>query len=61
MVDGLVVLWKEVLEFCGIEGVFGRKCKIRDCTQICSSQQVFGGMETRSEFFMAPKDVAPEH
>ena len=31
------------------------------CTQICSSEQVFGDVETSAEFFMAPKEVAPEH
>ena len=46
---------------CGVEGVCGRKCKIRDRTQICSSQQAPPEVETRSEFFMAPKKVAPEH
>ena len=53
VVDGLAVLWED--------GVFGRKCKIRDCTQICSSKQVFGEVETSSEFFLAPKEVAPGH
>ena len=43
-----------------MEGVLGRKCKICDRTQIGSSQQVFGEVETRSEFFMAPKKVAPD-
>ena len=60
VVDGLAVLWEEVLEFV-IEGVFGRKCKIRDCTQISSSQQVSGEVEIRFDFFMAPKNAAPEH
>ena len=38
-----------------------RKCKIRDCTQNSSSQQVSGEIETRFEVLMAPKNVAPEH
>ena len=45
---------------CGIEGVFGRKCQIRDCRQNSSSQQLSGEMETRFEVLMAPKNVAPE-
>ena len=44
------------LGICGIEGVFGRKCKIRDCTQNSSSQQVFGEVENRFEGFMAPSE-----
>ena len=31
------------------------------CTQICSSEQVFGEVETSSGFFMVPEEVAPEH
>ena len=42
VVDGLVVLWEKGSGMCWVEGVFGRKCKMRNCTQICSSQQVFG-------------------
>ena len=41
--------------------VFGRKCKIQDYTQICSSEQVFGEVETRSEMFMARQNAALEH
>ena len=37
------------------------KCKIRDCTQISSSQQVSGEVETRFGFSTAPKNAAPEH
>ena len=63
MVDGLAVLWEEVLEFVGFkgDGVSGRECKTCDCTQISSSQQVSGEMEICSEFFMAPRVDAPEH
>ena len=50
MVDGLAVLWEEVLEFCGVKGVLGRERKTRDRTQICSSQQMYGEVETSSEF-----------
>ena len=60
-VDWLRVLWEEVLEVVGIEGVSGWKCKICDCTQICSSEHVSGEVETLSEFIMAPEQVAPEH
>ena len=42
---------------CGIEVVFGWKCKERDCTQICSSEQVSGDMETHSEFIMAKRKL----
>ena len=48
VVDGLAVLWVEP-GICRVEGMFGRNCKIRDCTQICLSQQVFGEVETRSQ------------
>ena len=61
VVDGLAVLFGRGPGICGVEGVFGRKCKIRDCKQNSSSQQVSGELETRSEFFMAPEKVAPEH
>ena len=44
------VLWEEVLEFCGVKGVLGRERKTRDRTQICSSQQMYGEVETSSEF-----------
>ena len=56
----MAVLWAEVLEFVGSK-VCGWKCKIRDCTQICPSEQVFVEMETRSEFLVAPKEVAHGH
>ena len=46
---------EKIILFVG-SNLFGRKCKIHDCTQICSSEQVFGEMETRSEF-----SIAPEH
>ena len=39
----------------------GWTCKICDCTQICSSEQLFGEVETRFEFIMAPEEVALEH
>ena len=45
---------------CGVEGVSRLKCKIRDCTQICSSEQVSGEMETSFGFFMGPKEVEVE-
>ena len=62
MVDGLAVLWEEVLEFDGVEGVVGREMQdSRFHTDSSSSQQVSGEVETRSEFFMAPEKVAPEH
>ena len=41
--------------------MFGRKCKIRDCTQNSSNQQVSGEVETRFEVLMPPKNVASEH
>ena len=41
-VDGLAVLWEEVLEFVGIKCVLGRECKTSDRTQICSGQQMSG-------------------
>ena len=50
VVDGLA---------CGIEGVFGRKCKVRDCTQISSS--VWRSGDPFFEFYMALKSAAPEH
>ena len=43
------------LGVCGIDGVFGRECKTRDRTQICSSQQMSGEVETCSEILMAPR------
>ena len=46
---------------CGIKGVRGRTCEIRDCKQNSSSQQVSGEMETRFDVLVAPKNVAPEH
>ena len=60
-VDGLAVLWEEVLEFCGIEGVIGWECATCDCAQIRSSEQVLGQMASRAEFIMAPEETAPEH
>ena len=56
VVHGLVVLCEEGAGICGVEGVFGRKCQIRDCTRICSRLQVFGEVETRSEFFMVQQE-----
>ena len=49
------------LGVCGIKGVLGRECKTCDRTQICSSQQMSGEVETCSEIFMAPQIVALEH
>ena len=46
---------------CGIDGVFGRECKICDRAQISSSQQMSSKMETCVEFSMAPQIVAAEH
>ena len=46
---------------CGIKGVLGRECKTCDRTQICSSQQMSGEVETSSEFVMAAQVVAVEH
>ena len=61
MVDGLAVLWEEVLEFVGSKVLLGRESKTCDRTQICSSQQMSGEAETCSEFFMALQIVAFEH
>ena len=61
MVDGLAVVWEEVFGVCGIKGVLGRECKTCDRTQICSSQQMSGEVETCSEIFMAPQIVALQH
>ena len=50
------------LGVCGIKGVVGRECKTCDRTQICSSQQMSGEVETCSEIFMvSPRCVALEH
>ena len=49
------------LGVCGIKGVLAREGKTCDRTQICSSQRVFGEVETCSEFFMALQNVALEH
>ena len=46
---------------CGIKGVLGPECKTCDRTQISSSQQVSGEVDTRFELFMALKSRAPEH
>ena len=46
---------------CGIKGVLGRECKTCDRTQNCSSQQMYGEVETSFEFFMAPQVVVVEH
>ena len=46
---------------CGVEGVSGWKRALRDCTQNCSSEQVFGEMETSAELIMAPEEIAPGH
>ena len=46
VVDGLAVLWPEVLEFVGLKVCLDGKCKIRDCAQISSTQQVSGEVET---------------
>ena len=61
VVDGLAVLWEEVLVFVESKVCLDGNARYAICTQICSSQQVFGEVETSSEFFMAPKEVAPEH
>ena len=59
--DGLVVSREEVLE-CGIEGVSGWECKTCDRAQIISSsQQVFGEVTTCSEIFMVSPKAALEH
>ena len=46
---------------CGIDGVLRQECKTCDRTENSSSQQMYGEVETSSEFFMAPKVVAVEH
>ena len=46
---------------CGVKSVFGRKRALCDCTQDCSSEQMFGEMETSAELIMAPKKIAPGH
>ena len=61
MVDGLAVLWEEVLEFVGVKGVLGRERKTRDRTQICSSQHMYDEVETSSEFFKDSQVVEAEH
>ena len=60
-VDGLAVLGEEVLQLSRIEGVFGRKCKIRDCAPISSSEQVLGEMAHRIGFIMALEEASLEH
>ena len=42
---------------CGFKGVLGRERKTRDRTQICSSQRMYGEVETSSEFLMASQVV----
>ena len=45
---------------CGVKGVLGRERKTRDRSQICSSQQMYGEVETSSEFLMAAHVVEVE-
>ena len=45
---------------CGVKGVLGRECQTRDCSQICSSQHMYGEVETSSEFLMAAQVVEVE-
>ena len=61
VVDGLAVLWEEVLGFCRVEGVFGWKRERCDCTKISSSEQMLSKWENRFVLIVAPKGVAHEH
>ena len=61
MVDGLAVLWEEVLEFVGSKVCLEGECKTCDRAQISSSQQVSGEVETCFDFFMASKIDARGH